>query len=846
MVKVTCTEYTNCPHRFDDGQEHDIESLENFVCPLKDQAGICGIQAVERTSWTDKVLGPLANLPQNAKMGALIAVGVAALGGAAWALRGPVASLFGPSCDIAQAKSLLTGDSKVGDLDDVGSGCLERGIRDGDVDKIEAGTVVLRAASDRKSPDASWQLGRLFDPLMRAELEEIAAVPTLLPAPDAGQALAFYEKAGSLKKEAVEAAAALRRRYPELSVRATGKGGQPLQIAGHAGLAQRVLTKPGATLHASPNSGAAGTPLPPLSTYYVFERRPGWARIGPSIGQASAGWVAEAQVENWNVMLVMKYAPVDNREPALFLRDELSVKSLLNDPGSVEAIAEMRRSTTTSTPDPRVVAIEDRTVDWANSPYLMPILRTSSHVTDGGRTVYLAEVASVAGGAGAIAPGSGAGMSCRTASTSSLVHQVVFVIDTTISMGPYIAGVRDIAGRWADEVARLNVGEKFRFGVIGYRNNMDAEPQRSGLQYVTEEFLPLAPTSDAAALKAAMGKIQPAKVSTHSFDEDAVAGLDRALKLNWGDACGARFIVLVTDAGALASTDPKASLPGVGLSTIAADANKMDISIFPVHIQTKEARAARNIESAAAQYRTQLDDGRGQNPYRSIPNGSTRDFATYLSSFGKSIPVFRDEKENKGLSRDKFAKAPDGDNKLSVEQLVLGKIFAAQQRYIGQAAGATAPTFTASWTSDRDLTNPNVVALDVNVLLTRQQLNQLAEQCRTLVDNARQNNSSSADFFKKLRVVSAATAQDPKRFANSGLNLEALLPSFLGLLPYKSEVLKLDEVGWRSKGATSQLAFINRLEEKISYYRRLNNDGDSWLTLSNGEQVAQIPLREMP
>lgn len=849
MAQIRCENFEKgCP--FADGNSHEADSLDEFrlhKCEVLTNGGQCVAfdEATTPTASGPSFLGKISGALYRSRAVVIGLVGLALIAGAGFGIYKWLVS--GPECEIAQANLLLKSDSKVGELEDVGSDCLEQGIRDADVDKIVTGTIVLRTANDRKSPQAAWQLGRLFDPLKRAELEEIAAVPTLLPAPDARAALRFYDSAGNLNEDAVAAAAALRRRYPELSARAAGKGGQPLQIAGHPGLMRRVLAKPGVQLRAQPDGGSAGTPIDPLSIHYAFEKRNGWLRIGPSLAQGPVGWVAEGDVEDWNVMLVMKYAPPDNREPALFFRDELAVKSILNDLGSRDTIAEMRRSIATSDPDPRVVAVEDRAVDWSSTPYLMPILRTSSTVTDDGRTIYLAQVASISGGMPtSTGAASGGSMSCRGASLSSLVHHVVFVIDTTISMGPYIDGVRRIADQWVNEVTRLNVGDKFRFGVVGYRNNMDEEPQRSGLEYVTRTFLPLSATSDAAALRAAMGNIRPAAVSTHSFNEDAAAGLDDALKLDWGRACGARMIVLVTDAGTLGSDDPKASRPGLGLSTLAATANGMDVSIFPVHIKTKAARDARNVEFAASQYQSQLTDGRGVRLYRAIPDGSTRDFSAYLNSFGKSIPVFANEKLDKPLDAAQFAKAPDNAGNVSVEQLVLGKIFAAQQRFLGQAAGVTAPTFTASWTSDRDLTNPNIVALDVNILLTRQQLGQLAEKCRILVDNARQAKSESSRFFDMLRMVSAATAQDPKRFANPAMDLKALMPSFLTLLPYKSDVLDLTAQEWRAMGATKQVAFVTRLEEKLRYYQRVEADRGRWVALGGGEEVAQVPLREMP
>jgi hypothetical protein len=797
-------------------------------------------------------LARLSNSPA-LRVVALGLLGAALLGGTGYAAWRYVAT---PNCEIADAKKLLTLDPKAGELEDMGESCLEAGMAEADADKIVTGTVLLRGALDRKSPDAAWLLGQLFDPLKRAELEERSRVPTLLPAVDAREALRFYDRAGSEQADAAAAAAALRSKFPELRLTAAGKNGAPLGLPGYQGLLQRVLTKPGAMLANQPG-GSGGRPVAPFSLFYVFESRQGWLKVGDQLAGGATGWLPADQAQEWNVMLVLRYAPPAGRQPALFFRDELAVKSLLTRPGASEELASLVASAQGASPDPRLVAVEDRTIDWSASPYLMPILRTSPVVTDSGRKVFLAQIGSVAGPSQAAASGTGVGSSgasggtCRSGSPETAMHQIVFAIDTTNSMGPYIDGVRRIAAHWSQEVERRGLTDKVRFGVVAYRNNMDEEPQRSRLEYVTKTVLPLSRTSTAGAFAVAMQNIRPAVVSTHSFAEDAVAGLDDALRLDWSQGCGLRMVFLITDAGSLKSDDPKAKLPGTGLTTLAAAAKEQGISIFPVHVLTREARSAGDTEKAAAQYRGELTDGRGISLYRAIPDGSPRGFDVYLSQVGVLLNAIENEAQGKLVDRSQVVTPAAGQDGVaaSVQSLVLGKLFSVQQRFVGAAAGATAPTFTSSWTSDRDLANPDVAAFDVSIYLTRRQLGQLAEKCQSLVNNARQAQTESGRFFELLRMLSAATAQDPDRFTTGSADLSALMPSFLGLLPYKSDVLALTAQDWRAMGATKQDAFIRRLSEKVAFYRRVEADQSRWIQLSGSDasdQVALIPLKEMP
>lgn len=858
MALIRCENFEQgCP--FADGNAHEAETLDEFrlhKCEVLTNGGQCKAY-VEGTKPREAGEGSFARVSgvlYRSRAVLLIAISLLILVGAGYGIYKKW--IQGPECEIGEAKKLLTLDPKVGELEQMGEACLDAGMQEADADKIVTGTVLLRGALDRKSSAAAWLLGRLFDPLKRPELEEQSEVPTLLPAVDPREALRFYDLAGPGQEEAVAAAAALRAKYPELRLTAAGKGGTPLGMPGHQGLLQRILTKPGAELFAQPGGSGQGQPLPPFSLYYVLETRPGWVRVGEQLAGSATGWIAADMAQEWNVMLVMRYAPPDNRQPALFFRDELAAKSLLTQPGAGAAVADLLESAKGDLPDPRLVAIEDRTVDWSASPYLMPILKTSPIVTDSGRKVFLAQIAAVngagrfSGGPAQIASAGGSGSgTCRGGSPETAVHQIAFVIDTTASMGPYIEGVRKIADYWSQEVARRGIATKVRFAVVAYRNNMDAEPQKSGLEYVTRTYLPLAMTSDAGAFSQAMKEIHPAKVSTHSFDEDAVAGLDSAIRLNWGQGCGVKMIFLVTDAGSLKSDDPKGSLPGTGLTTIAATAKEQGISIFPVHVLTREARDAANVEKASQQYRGELADGRGVSLYRSISGGSTKAFNDYLVEVGSLLDGIQNEAQGKFLQGTKPIAAGDQAPQPTVKELVLGKLFAVQQRFLGAAAGADAPAFNASWTSDRDLSNPDVAAFDVSIYLTRRQLSQLAEKCQSLLSNAQQARTESGRFFDLLRMVSAATAQDPTRFTNSSADLSALMPSFLSLLPYKSDVLSLTAQDWRGMGATKQDAFVRRLNEKVSFYRRIEADQSRWVQLSGSDpndQVALVPLKEMP
>ena len=104
-----------------------------------------------------------------------------------------------------------------------------------------------------------------------------------------------------------------------------------------------------------------------------------------------------------------------------------------------------------------------------------------------------------------------------------------------------------------------------------------------------------------------------------------------------------------------------------------------------------------------------------------------------------------------------------------------------------------------------------------------------------------------ASAVRQARVVYLAVGTPQGE--DGSADLSALMPSFLSLLPYKSDVLSLTPQDWRGMGATKQDAFVRRVSEKLAFYRRIETDQSAWIQLSGSDvsdQVALIPLKEMP
>ena len=192
-----------------------------------------------------------------------------------------------------------------------------------------------------------------------------------------------------------------------------------------------------------------------------------------------------------------------------------------------------------------------------------------------------------------------------------------------------------------------------------------------------------------------------------------------------------------------------------------------------------------------------------------------------------------------------------GESGFTMGSLFRNEVYSAQQRYLGDVQGADTAIFYRAWASDKDLTQPKRAALEVDVFLTRNQLNELAQSLDRLVKRAKRALDSPETFFDRLRALAVATATDPERYGAGFANIaeSGLLPSYLGLLPYKSWVLGLTNDIWRDLGPAGQNEMVIELEKKVLTYRDIYEDGRKWIDLGArepGAEVHPISLEVLP
>jgi len=223
---------------------------------------------------------------------------------------------------------------------------------------------------------------------------------------------------------------------------------KPLLLPGKTTLYQRVLTRPGAMLVAKPGA-AGGAAVPPLSIFYVYGRDKDasgkeFVQVGANAAGLLSGWISADQTIEWKQSLVLSFANRAGRDRVLFFANEKQMLDLAEADDAAARVAALRKeiAATGKTADGTVIAEEPaQYVDIRKQFYLLPILQAHEAMLASGFRVNSVEVASVTAGSETQPPVQSERVDTTLKNFSAAM---VFVIDATASMGPYIDAARQV------------------------------------------------------------------------------------------------------------------------------------------------------------------------------------------------------------------------------------------------------------------------------------------------------------------------------------------------------------------------------------------------------------------
>ncbi len=703
----------------------------------------------------------------------------------------------------------------------------------------------------------------------------------------------------------------------------------PVKLPGKKVLPLRVLSKPYATIYSDnkDNSPVVQDNLPAFQPFYVYtaptaedrELENGWYEVGSDNRGTVVGWMKQDDLFEWKQALCLAYTLPLGRKPVLMFDSRGYLKELAakDDDTRIAETEGLYKTIDSNTvpPDFPVKSVEPKkAVDISNQFYLLPILDYES-IEIGpmeGRLVRLAAVTNAAPDAREKSDirtnreylaqaGSGSGQVSKE-TLSGVNFDVVWVVDTTVSMQPFIDQALQVVKDVSKQLGSEEEAKKsLHFGIWGYR---DSEKDIPGIGYTTHNYTPQLQNID--DFITTLESVKVTKVDSVDYAEDLFSGITEGITNTAWTPDSVRYMIVVADAPAH-KAGHKWNLSGQDETSLHGLAADRSMNITAIHL--KNPRASKFNPLAEEQLTVLSTKGQSDSAsYLAVDSTRPEEFAKVADqlagALSKSLIAFK-KQAGEMAGQPTPAPAPaaataaaqpaqptaaDGSSTGSEKaagggelaqldplpatgetaeldpppapaatgetvnldldtittassdgnEVVANMIKAAMVEWIGSHENAKAPRDITAWAVDRDLETPDVTSMEVRLLISKQQLDTLYTVLKSVLSAGRQGQIGGGDFFEALQATAATTARNPELLKNAkSMAATGLIPEFLEGLPYHSRLMDMNSELWNSWSVDEQDEFLNNLEALIEAYRTIHDSPEGWITLNPGDDADQ-------
>ncbi|MCK5830962.1 MAG: VWA domain-containing protein [Methylococcales bacterium] len=654
-----------------------------------------------------------------------------------------------------------------------------------------------------------------------------------------------------------------------VSLQTLAKNDKPLLMANKKNLYQRVLSLPDAQLFPQAKDTQKDiAPLPVFTVYYVYARKNAennqqWLQVGLGRYGKTEGWIKEEKTLEWSQRLTLTFKdPKAGQDRVLLFKDKLSAEKLATSSNLKEykKIYQAASSGKEQANSPVVAIQPAENIDIRNNFYLIPIHSYEEFFMKD-ETARLLLVSSIPLGENDPSPSSVSELKKiidppyqqEKPSDTPYAAGITFVIDSTLSMQPYIDRTRKAVKTIYNHIEQANLLGDVSFGLIAFRDNIGITPN---IEYVTKQYVSLKQGKNPESFMDQVADLKATNFSSSGFVEDSFAGVHQALQEMEWSPFAARYIVLITDASSRDEKDPLSS-SDTSLIKLRELAQKKNVAIFVMHLLTSSGYADHKM--AEEQYKSLSEYPGIGDFYYSVPTGSTRDFGKAIESLSTQITAQVDQMKL-GNSKETTKEKEQEETQLQSLKSKVEKLgYAFRMKYINKKKGEKAPNVFKAWIVDKDFQNPEKKMVEVRVLLTRNQLSDLHIILKQILDTAEKGVISPKNFLNELKSLAATTSRDPDQLggttaitAGEGHSLSEMgfMREYIEGLPYTGEVMTMSLDDWQSWPVKRQIEFLQNLENKINYYQNLHENIDLWVSLKgssiDGDSVFPIPLDMLP
>ena len=626
------------------------------------------------------------------------------------------------------------------------------------------------------------------------------------------------------------------------------------------GLPLRVLPRPFSHVYAGAEDGATVEDnVPAFHPFYVVQRKDvdfsnikepaGWYEVAREVGQKPLGWMKAKDVLEWRQALIVAYTHHgtgdEERQRVLMfgkLKDLQNIVKSENMGDRARTLyGQLKRN---ELPDAVVSKEPEAFVDIAKTFYVMPVVTFEKVELLGEAATYLQIAAAVPGARGADTlddPMKRRELTqpekLERKSSKALGVDLVFVMDMTSSMQPYmdrtkeaLAGLaRSFTAKYADDP---ELKDKIRFGLVGYRDDARKVP---AWEFTSKNFTP--ELVDAGGLADVLENEATASiVGSRDHPEEVFAGIKDALDSTKWRNDTLKMIVLVGDASSHPVGHPQ-NTTGLDARALRQLAGDRQVHVIGIHLKDPKHSVDHRVAETQFRELTRVEGTAHKNALVTVDTGDPDSFRNTMNPLVEAVAA-RLSRLRQRESPVEPADPADRDGRV-VKAIVEDTLGAALVEYLGKEAKP--PKDIVAWVVDRDLTEPAVRALEIRVLVNREQLSDLVLALGTILKALGNAEVTQRQFFDALQAVAAQTEKDPARITKAQKLKDAgLLPAFVNSLPYKSEILELTDAKFDGMTAEQRSGLEARLKAKLQQYRVVNEQADGWVKLNEQDERTKM------
>jgi len=567
----------------------------------------------------------------------------------------------------------------------------------------------------------------------------------------------------------------------------------------------------------------------------------GWYHVGTK--RRPFGWIKAKDLIEWKQALVVSYTPPgqgdERRNPVLMFNNKETLINIIESDDfdkKAENLYKGLNNSPVKVPDSLVSSEPNRFVSIQDKFYLLPIIDFEKIDVFEDDALLLQVVAAT--------PGSRADENKpdtvkNTAFTEQVLMEetlegenikdlnfdIVFVMDLTNSMGPYIESTKRAIRKVAAMISHKHSSTHIKYGLVGYRDNVKLIPK---LGFTAKNFTPKLVTGE--VFDKVIANVKAAEVGSLDYQEEVFAGVNMGVKSAWSEN-SFKTIILVGDASSHLPNH-KQSTTNTTAGTLRDTISAAKINIIALHLKNKRAKLDHAL--ATRQFSTlSKNPGAEKASYYPINTDDKQAYEKATKEIAISFSNLIDDINKKGLSAVKNI-IQKQDKKTGIGSMVQSIVANELIRYLGKAANP--PRDLTVWVMDRDLVDPAKKSLEVRVLVKKKDLNSLIISLETILEAYDQAKATNKDFFNTLQAVAAQVSAGKDRVTlseSSKLGKSGLLPNWINGLPYKSKLLDLDEDKFSSLSASEKTDLIDRLDGLVSAYKEINESTQLWISLDD-------------